>query len=64
MRNMAGRAEQADLQRQLDDQLKNEMARRGDALLPARHYLDLYGYEVGESGAVPYEPSVKPSGRR
>ena len=64
MRNMAGRAEQADLQRQLDDQLKNEMARRGDALFPARHYLDLYGYEVGESGAVPYEPSVKPSGRR
>ncbi len=63
MRNLAGKMEQADLQRRLDDQLKNEMARRGDALLPARHYLDRYGYEVGESGAIPHWTSIKPPGQ-
>ena len=63
MCNLAGRPEQADLQRRLEDQLKNEMARRGDALLPARHYLDRYGYEVGESGAVPHWTSIKPPGQ-
>ncbi|MXX04517.1 MAG: sulfatase [Gemmatimonadetes bacterium] len=62
--NLAGREEHADLQRRLDDQLHQEMARRGDALLPAGHYLERFGYEVNEAGAVPYETAVPPPGRR
>ena len=58
MRNLAGKAEHAGLQRRMDALLEREMFRRGDALLPARHYLDRYGYEVDESGAVPYETSA------
>ncbi|MXW04476.1 MAG: sulfatase [Gemmatimonadetes bacterium] len=58
--NLAGREEHADLQRRLDDQLHQEMARRGDALLPAGHYLERFGYEVNEAGAVPYETAVPP----
>lgn len=60
--NLAGRVEHADLQRRLDDQLQLEMDRRGDALLPAGHYLERFGYEVNEAGAVPYETAVPPSG--
>ncbi len=64
MRNLAGKTEHAGLQRRMDALLEREMSRRGDALLPARHYLDRYGYEVDESGAVPYETSVPQAFRR
>ena len=62
--NLAGREDHAGLQRRLDDQLHEEMARRGDALLPAGHYLDRFGYEVNEAGAIPHETAVPPPGRR
>lgn len=62
--NLAGREDHAGLQRRLDDQLQQEMARRGDTLLPAGHYLERFGYEVNEAGAIPYETAVPPPGRR
>ena len=62
--NLAGREEHADLQRRLDGQLQKEMDRRGDALLPAGHYLEKFGYEVNEAGAIPHDHAVSPPDRR
>lgn len=62
--NLAGREEHATLQRRLDGQLQQEMSRRGDALLPAGHYLERFGYEVNDTGAIPYETAVPPPVRR
>jgi len=64
MRNLAGREEHAALQRRLDGLLMKEMALRGDALLPAEHYLERFGYEVNEAGAIPHWNTVPPPGRR
>ena len=64
MRNLAGREEHAALQRRLDEHLENEMVRRGDALLPAEHYLERFGYEVNEVGAIPHDNAVRPPDRR
>ncbi len=64
MRNLVGGAEHAGLQQGLDDQLEKEMALRGDELLPARHYLERFGYEVNEVGAIPHERAVPPPHRR
>jgi len=64
MRNLAGNADHAELQRRLDDQLMNEMALRGDALLPADHYLERYGYEVNDVGAIPHDNTIPPPDRR
>lgn len=61
--NLAGREEHAALQARLDGQLQQEMALRGDALLPAGHYLERFGYEVNDTGAVHYETAVPPPGR-
>lgn len=64
MSNLAGREEHAALQRRLDEQLEKEMVRRGDALLPAEHYLERFGYEVNEVGAIPHDNAVRPPDRR
>ncbi|MCY4546249.1 MAG: sulfatase, partial [Gemmatimonadetes bacterium] len=64
MSNLAGREEHAALQRRLDVQLEKEMAHRGDALLPADHYLERFGYEVNEVGAIPHDNAVRPPDRR
>lgn len=58
MFNLAGRKSHAALQRRLDGLLQNEMDRRGDALLPAGHYLERFGYEVNEAGAIPHDNVV------
>ena len=63
MRNLAGSAEHAGLRRGLDDRLNEEMARRGDALLPADYYLERFGYEVNEAGAIPHDNTVRPPDR-
>ena len=64
MRNLAGSADHAELQRRLEDQLLNEMALRGDALLPADHYLERFGYVVNEVGAIPHDNAIPPPDRR
>ena len=64
MRNLVGCAEHGALQRRLDDRLAQEMALRGDALLPAGHYLERFGYEVNDVGAIPHDTALPPPGRR
>lgn len=56
MNNLIGRPGHASLQQSMDDLLHRLMKERNDELLPARTYLDRYGYEVDEMGAVPYNP--------
>ena len=36
--------------------LVGQLADRGDAFLPARHYIDQYGFTVNEDGTVPHTP--------
>ena len=64
MRNLVGNTEHASLQRRLDSLLMKEMSLRGDALLPAEHYLERFGYEVNDVGAIPHWNAVPPPGRR
>lgn len=58
MRNLVGNTEHVGVRRGLDDRLNEEMARRGDALLPADHYLERFGYEVNDVGAIPHDNAV------
>jgi len=58
-KNLAGQAEYADLQRQLDDQLQAALKRIGDDFRPRQEYLRRWGYEVDRRGAIPYGPGAK-----
>lgn len=53
--NLAGLPEFADVQKQLDEQLMQELHRIHDDFRPAASYLDEWGYEVQENGHIAYK---------
>ena len=55
MDNLINLPASADLQQTLEILLQAMMDERGDELLPAQAFLDRYGYEVDQVGAVPYK---------
>ena len=54
LRNLAGRRESADVQRELEQELSRQLARIGDSFEASDHYLQKWGYEVDDTGCVPY----------
>lgn len=54
LNNLIDQANYADLQTKMDAMLERHMRERGDELLPAQVFLDRFGYEIDEVGAVPY----------
>ncbi len=56
MHNLAGQAEHAELQARLDKTLEEILKERSDEFLPGPVYLEREGYEVDDTGTVPYAP--------
>lgn len=54
--NLAHRAAHTDIQRRLDDQLREKLAAQGDHFRPAPEYITAWGYRVDEHGTVSYSP--------
>ncbi|MBN2293063.1 MAG: sulfatase-like hydrolase/transferase, partial [Pirellulales bacterium] len=54
--NLCGKPEHAELQKQLDAKLQEELRRTGDEFLPGPHYVKKWGYKVDEHGTVRYAP--------
>jgi len=52
--NLIDRPEQAELQAMLEGHLTRLLEERNDPFEPAEYYLDKWGFEVDEKGAVPY----------
>lgn len=55
-KNLIGKEEHADLQAKLDKQLDAKLEAIGDAFLPGPAYVDKWGYQLDETGTVPYAP--------
>ena len=54
MKNLIDTPDKVDLQSSLEKRLSELLDERNDAFLPAQAYLDRFGFEVDERGAVPY----------
>ena len=52
--NLVGRAQHAELQAELEAILTRKLAETNDEFLPAEDYVKQWGYEVDETGTVPY----------
>jgi arylsulfatase A-like enzyme len=52
--NLVGRPEYARAQAEREAELESLLRRTGDEFAPASHYLELWGYETDQNGAVPY----------
>ena len=54
--NLVDRSKSAVLQARLEEQLQRKLAKEHDAFLPAKEYIDHWGYRVDANGTVPYAP--------
>ncbi|MFA9454810.1 MAG: sulfatase [Candidatus Aminicenantaceae bacterium] len=54
MHNLVGAAEQAELQKKLEDMLQSKLRQTRDKFHPKEHYLEEWGYTVNRNGAIPY----------
>jgi hypothetical protein len=54
--NLAGVAPHADLQKQLDARLMDDLKRRKDEFRPGGEYLKRWGYATDKTGTVRYKP--------
>lgn len=52
--NLAGNPEYSKLQGKLDKALNNKLLERNDDFLHGQYYIEKWGYEVDETGTVPY----------
>ena len=54
MRNLVQDATSATLRDELEDCLQQKLRTAGDSFLPGIEYLKQWGYDVDETGTVPY----------
>jgi hypothetical protein len=54
MKNLVGVAEQAELQKKLEDKLQSQLQQTDDEFRPKEYYLEEWGYTVNSHGAIPY----------
>ena len=54
--NLAGAADFASLQAELESQLKQELKLRNDAFRQGTEYLRSWGYKTDATGTMPYAP--------
>jgi len=59
LNNLVSRPEYAALRDELDAQLQAQLKRIGDDFRPARHYVELWGYELAPHGSIAYGPGAK-----
>ena len=57
--NLAGEAERAGLQQQLDARLDAALKQAGDTFRPRQYYLDKWGYAVAPHDSISYAPGAK-----
>jgi len=55
MKNLAGVAAHADLQKELEGKLHAKLTETGDKFLPKEKYLKAWGYTVNANGNIPYK---------
>jgi len=55
MENLVGHPEQAALQAQMETLLQDKLRQTGDEFLPARDYIKKWGYQVDQTGTIPYK---------
>jgi len=60
LRNLVNRPEYADLQKHLDQLLDRKLKQTNDQFLPGPEYIKQWGYQVDESGTVPYSTQLIP----
>ncbi len=54
MDNLAGKPGYENLQEKMEGLLQKEMEKAGDVFMPRQHYIDKWGYKLGEYGNIPY----------
>ena len=54
--NLIGKPQHVDLQKRLDAVLRRKLQETGDKFLPGGAYIAKWGYQVDETGTVPYTP--------
>jgi hypothetical protein len=52
--NLVGKAEHAALQAEMEGVLRRKLRETGDEFLPARSYIEKWGYRVDATGTIPY----------
>jgi arylsulfatase A-like enzyme len=62
MDNLVGKPGAAELQARCDAILGAELRRSGDDFRPGRFYIEKWGYQVAQGGAISYEPGAPPQG--
>jgi len=62
MKNLLGNPEYADLQRELDSRLWEELRKIGDDFQPRSYYLEKWNYQVNDRGYIPYRHLHKVQG--
>lgn len=64
--NLIGKAEHADVVKELDSRLLQELRRIGDDFRPGKEYVAEWGYSIGSHGSVPYsaESTITQTPRR
>jgi arylsulfatase A-like enzyme len=60
--NLVGAPGAAELQARCEAALRGELRRIGDDFRPRKFYLDKWGYQLDEGGAISYEPGAAPQG--
>ncbi len=59
LNNLVARPEFATLRDELDAQLQAELKRIGDDFRPAKHYVELWGFELARHGSISFAPGAK-----
>ncbi|HIO76210.1 MAG TPA: hypothetical protein EYG63_03345 [Gammaproteobacteria bacterium] len=54
LKNLADTSEVADVQKELEQELSQQLEKIGDPFREKEYYLEKWGYEVDEFGNVPY----------
>jgi hypothetical protein len=54
LRNLADAPEAADIKKELEQELERQLERIDDPFKEKEYYLEKWGYEVNETGEVPY----------
>ena len=62
LNNLAGKQDQAELQKKLDEQLNAELKKIGDDFKPRQYYLDKWGYKLVKGGHISYAPGAEVQG--
>jgi arylsulfatase A-like enzyme len=60
MNNLIDNPEFAELQKEMEQKLQEELTKIGDELRPRKYYLDKWNYTVREGGAIPYSHAASP----